>query len=213
MIFGGGYNIIETEPETGKRESYETKGVLAVAKVYAFMAPGLEEVECLAAVDVLIRGGVEVNLVSITDTLEVTGSHHVTVKADCLLKDVDWENGDAFFLPGGLPGTTNLGACEPLCRQLVKAYQEGKRVAAICAGPSVLGGLGLLKGKKATCYPGFEDKLEGAEYTRQGVVTDGTVTTARGLGYALDLGLELLALLDSPEKAAAVKASIQYDQC
>lgn len=183
-----------------------------MAKVYAFMAPGLEEVECLAVVDVLIRGGVEVNLVSVTDSLEVTGSHQVTLKADCLLKDVDWENGDVFFLPGGLPGTTNLGACEPLCSRLVKAYEGGKRLAAICAGPSVLGGLGLLEGKKATCYPGFEDRLTGAEYTMQGVVTDGNVTTARGLGYALDLGLELLALLDSPEKAAAIKASIQYDQ-
>ena len=183
-----------------------------MAKIYAFMAPGMEEVECLAVVDVLIRGGMEVNLVSITDSLEVTGSHHVTVKADCLLKDVDWEGADAFFLPGGLPGTTNLGACKPLCDNLVKAFEAGKRLTAICAGPSVLGGLGILKGKTATCFPGFEDKLEGAEYTRQGVVTDGTVTTARGLGYALDLGLELLGLLDSRENAAKIKASIQYDQ-
>ena len=106
-----------------------------MAKIYAFMAPGMEEVECLAVVDVLIRGGMEVNLVSITDSLEVTGSHHVTVKADCLLKDVDWEGADAFFLPGGLPGTTNLGACKPLCDNLVKAFQAGKRLAAICAGP------------------------------------------------------------------------------
>ena len=94
----------------------------------------------------------------------------------------------------------------------MKAFQAGKRLAAICAGPSVLGGLGILKGKTATCFPGFEDKLTGAEYTRQGVVTDGTVTTARGLGYALDLGLELLGLLDSRENAAKIKASIQYDQ-
>ena len=85
-----------------------------MAKIYAFMAPGMEEVECLAVADVLIRGGMEVNLVSITDSLEVTSSHQVTVKADCLLKDVDWEGADAFFLPGGLPGTTNLGAAR-LC--------------------------------------------------------------------------------------------------
>ena len=183
-----------------------------MAKVYAFMAPGMEEVECLAVADVLIRGGVEVNLVSITDSLEVVSSHKITVKADCLLKDVDWEDGDVFFLPGGLPGAPNLAACKELGEHLVQAYEAGKRVAAICAGPSVLGGLGILEGKTATCFPGFEDKLTGAEYTRQGVVTDGNVTTARGLGYALDLGLELLGLLDSRENAAKIKASIQYDQ-
>ena len=183
-----------------------------MAKIYAFMAPGMEEVECLAVADVLIRGGMEVNLVSITDSLEVTSSHQVTVKADCLLKDVDWEGADAFFLPGGLPGTTNLGACKALCDRLLEAFQAGKRLAAICAGPSVLGQLGILEGKAATCFPGFEDQLKGASYTRQGVVTDGTVTTARGLGYALDLGLELLGLLDSRENAAKIKASIQYDQ-
>ena len=91
-------------------------------------------------------------------------------------------------------------------------YGTNKRIAAICAAPSVLGRLGFLEGRKATCYPGFEDQLTGAEYTKQGVVTDGNITTARGLGYALDLGIELTALLISEDKAKEVKASIQYDQ-
>ena len=98
------------------------------------------------------------------------------------------------------------------CGALVKAAGEGKRLAAICAAPSVFGELGLLNGKKATCYPGFEEHLKGAVYTSQGVVTDGAVTTARGLGYALDLGIELLSLLTSRENGQAVKDAIQYDQ-
>ena len=137
-----------------------------MAKIYAFMAPGMEEVECLAVVDVLIRGGMEVNLVSITDSLEVTGSHHVTVKADCLLKDVDWEKGDAFSCREDFREPPIWLPASLFCGNLVKAFQAGKRLAAICAGPSVLGGLGILNGKTATCFPGFEDKLEGARSIR-----------------------------------------------
>lgn len=183
-----------------------------MAEVYAFLADGLEEVECLAAVDVLIRGGVDVTLVSIFDRREVTGSHGFHITADAVLDEVDLDRPDVYFLPGGMPGTKHLGSCEKLCSALVKAAGEGKRLAAICAAPSVLGSLGLLKGKTATCYPGFEGALGGAVHTTRGVVTDGMITTARGLGYALDLGLELLGLLTSREHAAEVKAAIQYDQ-
>lgn len=184
-----------------------------MAEVYAFLADGLEEVECLAAVDVLIRGGVSVKLISVSDKHEVTGSHGFRITADAVIGEVDLEQADMYFLPGGMPGTLHLGACERLCSALVKAESRGKRLAAICAAPSVLGGLGLLKGKKAVCYPGFEEKLLGAIHTSEGVVTDGNVTTARGLGYALDLGLELLSLLTDSENAAKVKEAIQYDQC
>ena len=116
------------------------------------------------------------------------------------------------FLPGGMPGTKNLMACKPLCDALVQADAAGKRLAAICAAPSILGQLGLLKDKKATCYPGFEDALTGAKLTGAGVVTDGNITTARGLGYALDLGIELASLLVDRPVALQVKDSIQYDQ-
>ncbi len=183
-----------------------------MAEVYAFLADGLEEVECLAVVDVLIRGGVSVKLISISDRREVTGSHGFRITADAVLDEVDLDGADAYFLPGGMPGTTQLRNCEKLCGALVKAAGEGKRLAAICAAPSVFGELGLLNGKKATCYPGFEEHLKGAVYTSQGVVTDGAVTTARGLGYALDLGIELLSLLTSRENGQAVKDAIQYDQ-
>ena len=131
---------------------------------------------------------------------------------DTLLHEIDPMKADLLFLPGGMPGTKNLMACKPLCDALVQAGAAGKRLAAICAAPSILGQLGLLKDKKATCYPGFEDALTGAKLTGAGVVTDGNITTARGLGYALDLGIELASLLVDRPVALQVKDSIQYDQ-
>ena len=169
-----------------------------MAVVYAFLADGLEEVECLATADVLIRAGVKVKLVSITGKKEVKGAHGFGIHADTLLHEIDPMKADLLFLPGGMPGTKNLMACKPLCDALVQADAAGKRLAAICAAPSILGQLGLLKDKKATCYPG--------------VVTDGNITTARGLGYALDLGIELASLLVDRPVALQVKDSIQYDQ-
>lgn len=185
--------------------------MIKMAEVYAFLADGLEEVECLAVADVLARAGVKVTLVSITGKREVKGAHGFGIKTDVLLEDVDLMKADVLFLPGGMPGTKNLAACKPLCDGLVKANEAGHRLAAICAAPSVLGGLGILKGKKATCYPGFEDALSGAKATGAGVVTDGNVTTARGLGYALDLGLELVTLLMDEKTARDIKSAIQYD--
>ena len=183
-----------------------------MAVVYAFLADGLEEVECLATADVLIRAGVKVKLVSITGKKEVKGAHGFGIHADALLHEVDPMKADLLFIPGGMPGTKNLMACKPLCDALVQADAAGKRLAAICAAPSILGQLGLLKDRKATCYPGFEDALTGAKLTGAGVVTDGNITTARGLGYALDLGIELASLLVDRPVALQVKDSIQYDQ-
>ena len=183
-----------------------------MAKVYAFLANGLEEVECLAVADVLRRSGVEVSLVSITGKKEVTGSHAIELKADALFEEVNPDDADVLFLPGGMPGTTNLKAHGGLAASIVKANKQGRRLAAICAAPSILGSLELLKGRTATCYPGFEDELPGVSYTIQGVVTDGNITTARGLGYALDMGLELIRLLQGPQQSKKIKASIQYDR-
>ncbi len=186
---------------------------MKMAKVYAFLADGLEEVECLAACDVLKRAGVEVEMVSVNEGREVTGSHRVRIICDSSIGEkAGFDDADVLFLPGGMPGTLNLMNCTRLTEALKIQYQRGGRIAAICAAPSILGKLGFLEGREATCYPGFEDKLAGARYTKKGVVTDGNITTARGLGYALDLGIELTGLLVSREKAAEVKASIQYDQ-
>lgn len=183
-----------------------------MSKVSVFMAEGMEEVECLAVVDMLLRGGVETETVSIMDSLMVTGSHGITVKADRLFGDGGFADSDLLFLPGGVPGTPNLAAHTGLCALLKEFAADGKRLAAICAAPSVLGGLGLLEGKKATCYPGWEDKLAGARCIGEGVVTDGQITTGRGVGFAIDLGLELVRLLEGEERFLQVKKSIQHPE-
>lgn len=181
-----------------------------MSKVLVYIADGMEEVECLSVVDMLRRGGAEVQMVSINGKAEVTGAHGIRVGADCLLADSDPDSADMLFLPGGMPGTKYLRESEEVCGALKAAAAAGKHLAAICAAPSVLGELRLLEGKKATCYPGFEAQLLGAEYCHDGVVTDGAVTTARGVGFAVDLGLELVRILMGAEKSAEIRESIQH---
>ncbi|MBQ7486296.1 MAG: DJ-1/PfpI family protein [Clostridia bacterium] len=181
-----------------------------MSKVCAFVAEGFEEVECLSVVDILRRAKVNVKLVSITDSTEVTGSHQIKILADACFSEVDFSDCDLLFLPGGVPGTPNLAACKPLTDLLCRFAKEGRRISAICAAPSVLGDLGLLSGVTATCYPGWEDHLKGANLSPLGVVTDGNFTTGRGMGYAVDLGLELVSILCSPDLALQIKKGIQH---
>ncbi|HJC66863.1 MAG: DJ-1/PfpI family protein [Lachnospiraceae bacterium] len=183
-----------------------------MCKVLAFLADGLEEVECLAVVDVLRRADIDVTLVSMSGNKQVTGSHGITIVADALYGETNPQEADLLFLPGGMPGTANLKAHKQLGEALEEANRQGRRIAAICAAPSVLGSLGLLKGKTATCYPGYEEQLDGASCSQAGVITDGNITTARGLGYALDLGIELVRLFSGSEHAAKVKRAIQYER-
>ncbi|MBQ4564686.1 MAG: DJ-1/PfpI family protein [Lachnospiraceae bacterium] len=182
-----------------------------MSKVYAFLADGLEEIECLAVVDILRRAGIECETVSITGETQISGSHNIRIITDKCWKEIEIHEDDVMFLPGGMPGTKYLGEFTPLCDALKKHAAVGGRMAAICAAPSVLGDLGLLNGKKATCYPGFEEHLTGATYVSDGVVTDGNVTTARGMGYAIDLGLELVKHINSEEQANELKAAIQHN--
>lgn len=178
--------------------------------VYAFLADGMEEVEALMVIDLLRRTKkLNVVTVSIKDDLLVEGSHSIKIYTDTNIDKINFDEGDCIFLPGGMPGTLNLGACEKLTEQVVKYNEEGKVLAAICAAPSVLGQLGILKGKNATCYPGFEDKLEGAN-CGGGVVTDGNVVTGKGLGVALEMGLELITVLVDKEMSEDIAAQIQY---
>ena len=182
-----------------------------MAKVIAYLANGLEEVECLAVVDVLRRAGMDVTLASIHDSKKIKGAHGIYIGADALAKDVNAKDADLLFLPGGMPGTRYLGESSIVMKALKQAAADGRRLAAICAAPSVLGELHLLEGKKATCYPGFEEKLLGAKHVKDGVVTDVNITTCRGLGYAIALGLELIRLLAGEEKSLEIKEAIQRD--
>ena len=182
-----------------------------MAKSLIFLAPGYEEVEMLTVVDMLRRAGIEINMVSVTGTLEVTGSHNITIKADQLFNDADFDNADMLILPGGMPGTNNLLAFKPLTDKLVEFNNSGKFTAAVCAAPSVLGSLGILNGRNATCYPGFEEKLTGAKYLKQPVVRDGNVITSRGMGTCVDFAGEIIAALDSQQKAIAIKEKIIYN--
>lgn len=182
-----------------------------MAKVYAFVADGMEEVECLAVCDVLLRANVDVKLVSIMGRKEITGSHGFKITADELFEEIT-DDADVLFLPGGMPGTLRLTEHKALGEMLKAHHAAGKRLAAICAAPSVLGGLGLVKGHKATCFPGWEAKMDGAEITGAAVETDRLISTGRGMGCSIDLGLELVKLLVNEETAADLKAKIQYDK-
>lgn len=170
--------------------------------VYAFLAEGFEEVEAVAPIDLLRRAGIDVKTVSITDEKIVTGARNIPFVCDITLKDVKEDEAELIILPGGMPGTINLLNCKPLMDMVDSLNGKGKRIAAICAAPAkLLGERGLLKGKKATCYPGMEELFIDAKFSEESVVTDGNITTSRGLGTAVKFGLELVRLLCG-EKAA-----------
>lgn len=179
-------------------------------KAYAMIADGTEEVECLAVVDVLKRSGMEVVLVSVEASRQVVTAHQIRIEADNMISEIDITDGDLIFLPGGMPGSEHLSSCQPLISAIGKQLDSGRRVAAICAAPGVvLGRHGFLKGKRATCFPGFEDQLTDAEFIGADVVTDGLIITAKGVGVAIDLGLELTALYFGKEAAAKLRQTMQ----
>ncbi len=173
-------------------------------KAFVFLAEGFEEMEALGTVDILRRAAIEVTTVSITDVQVVRGAHNVPVTADTTLRNAELSGADALILPGGMPGAKNLNDCEPLKEALLQQYRENRIVAAICAAPMVLGGLGLLKNRKATCYPGFEDFLIGAEVTGEAVEADGNVITGKGPGLVYNFGLALVSAIKSAAVAEEV---------
>lgn len=173
--------------------------------VYVLLADGFEEIEALAPVDILRRGGVEVKTVGITGKV-VSGSHGIKVEADitpdCVGSDIEM-----LVFPGGLPGADNLHASLYTDKFIEIAQKNGGRIAAICAAPYILGARGLLRGRRATCYPAekFINLLDGADYKAdEGVVTDGNITTGAGMGYAYEFGLELLSLIKGKDAADAI---------
>ena len=167
-----------------------------MAKVYVFLADGFEDVEALIPIDVLRRGGVEVVTVSTTEFPLVESAHGVAIEADIQFEQSDYEDADLLMLPGGMPGASNLAAHEGVCKAVCSQIAAGKKVSAICAAPAVvLAPLGLLEGKRVTCYPGFEKALDGATYTGDLVTVDGNITTAEGPAAAFPYAYELLTQL------------------
>lgn len=177
--------------------------------VYCFLADGFEELEAIAPIDMLRRADVEVITVGVTGK-NVTGSHGITFVSDITADEVVFSDKlEAVILPGGMPGTLNLEKSNKVQKAIDFAVEEGKYVCAICAAPSILGHKGLLIGKEATAFPGFEKDLEGAEISNAYVCSDGKFITARGAGVAVDFGLEIVAKLVSKEKSLELKRTIQ----
>lgn len=181
-----------------------------MAGIGVFLADGFEEIEGLTVVDLLRRAGIEVTMISIMGRKEIHGAHQITILADTLYEEVNFKELDGVVLPGGMPGTANLGIHEGVKKQITAFAAEGKLVAAICAAPSVLGKNGILKGKKAACYPGFEEKLLGAQVIYEEVVEDENIITSRGMGTAIPFALRLTAYLMTEQKAEELKDAIVY---
>ncbi|MBR4910029.1 MAG: DJ-1/PfpI family protein [Clostridia bacterium] len=179
--------------------------------VYVFLADGFEETEALVPVDILRRGGVEVKTVGI-GSKTVCGSHKIPVVCDITEEEVSPDNIKAIVLPGGMPGTLNLKKSNTVNSLIDFAADNGIIIGAICAAPSILGEKGLLKGKRATCFPGFEQALSGAALCEGPAVKDGNIITACGAGAAFQFGFLLLAALYGNDTADKLKAGMLYDR-
>jgi 4-methyl-5(b-hydroxyethyl)-thiazole monophosphate biosynthesis len=183
-------------------------GGFFMGKIYLFLAEGFEEIEALTVVDVLRRAQVDIVTVSISGDLMVTGAHNISVKADSLFEDIDCEHCDGIILPGGMPGTRNLAQHEGL-KQLILALNSKKTlIAAICAAPSILGAYGILEGKTACCFTGFEDKLIGAKVVYEPVAVDGHIVTSRGAGTAMTFALQLVEILKGKQQSESLRISM-----
>lgn len=176
--------------------------------VFLFLATGFEEIEALGTVDILRRGGIRVSTVSIMGEIKVMGAHNVPVIADYLFEEADFSMADALILPGGIPGSNHLNTCTRLKELIKEKAKEDILLGAVCAGPMVLGGLGLLKGRRACCFPNFEPTMIGAVPSDKGVEVDGRIVTAKGPGFVFDFGLTLLKMLRDEEIAAEVAAAL-----
>ena len=178
--------------------------------IYLLLADGFEEVEALTPLDLLRRAGKNVCTVSITNERAVRGAHGITVLADLTAEEIVDPCDEMLILPGGMPGTRNLDAAPITDRLLGEILTHGGHVAAICAAPLILGKRGLLKGKRATCYPGFEAELCGAECLSVPFVTDGNITTATGAGAAVAFGGELVRILCGEEAQTSLLRAFRY---
>jgi 4-methyl-5(b-hydroxyethyl)-thiazole monophosphate biosynthesis len=176
--------------------------------VYIHLCDGFEEIEALTVVDVLRRADVEVKTVSLNGYEYVESVHNIIVRSDLCFEDADYDNCSMIVLPGGIPGTEKLRNHKGLRKQLINFSEQGKFIAAICAAPTILGNLGILKGRKATSYPGMEDQLFGAIHFSDSVVIDGNLITSKGPGTAFEFGLAILRIIKGEEEENAVRAKI-----
>ena len=179
--------------------------------IAVLLADGFEEIEALTPVDILRRAGLDVKTVGIGSKIAV-GSHKIPVVCDLLPSEVNLDEVTMVILPGGMPGSLNLDASEFTSEIINATLKNGGRLAAICAAPLCLGRRGLLSGLRATCYPGFENELVGAVPTDLGVVTDGNITTARGMGVSLAFALELVSLILGHERAEQLSRSVMEEK-
>ena len=177
-------------------------------KVGVFLAEGFEEIEAFTVIDVLRRARIDVSTVAVSDNFDIQGAHGITVITDCIIEEFRFDLYDMLLLPGGMPGTLNLMKSTLLTDQIKKFNEKGKWLAAICAAPRVLGSLGVLEGKTATCYPGNEKELKGAELSTENVVISDNVVTSRGAGTAMMFALELVKLIRSEKIAQELKENM-----
>lgn len=177
--------------------------------IYVFMADGTEELEAIATIDMLRRAELDVMTLGVGSQM-IVSSHGVGIVCDADEKNIEPdETLQAVVIPGGMPGTLNIEKSPYAQKFIDYANEHGKIIAAICAAPSVLGHKGLLKGRKATCFPGFETELDGAEYADSGVVQDGNIITAKGAGVAIEFGLKIAEQFVSKEETDKIYLSIQ----
>ena len=179
--------------------------------IYVFLANGFEEIEALTPVDLLKRAGFEVKTVAIGESTgegkTVVGSHGISVVADITESEFSYDSPEAIILPGGMPGTTNLEQSAVVIDAIVQSMVNNSLIGAICAAPSILGICGCLKGRKATCFPGFEEYLDGAKVLNERVVRDENIITAKGMGCATEFSLCIIEALAGKEKADEIAIS------
>ncbi|MFV0289542.1 MAG: DJ-1 family glyoxalase III [Mangrovibacterium sp.] len=180
-------------------------------KIAIFLAEGFEETEAIATIDLLRRAGLAVCVFSITGDLKVKGANQISIFADELFEAFSPEEFRMIILPGGMPGTLNLQKSDPLMQLVLQFAKQRKWLAAICAAPLIFGELGLLKGREATCYPGFEDRLHGATLAvKKKVVIADRIITSRGIGTVIPFALTIIANLVGEEKADEIEKGIVY---
>lgn len=181
-----------------------------MSKIAIFFAEGYEEIEALSVVDICRRCDLTIDMISVTEEMQVEGAHGIKVGMDKTFSQTDFAEYDMIVLPGGGGGTKGLEAHQGLMAQVDAFYEEGKYVAAICAAPSILGHRGILRGRKACCYPGFESHLEGAQVTAGPVEISEHVITSRGMGTSIPFGLAIAEVFCGADKAEEMAKAIIY---